>query len=182
MVGGVPLAAAEIAPAQKVITDLLQEAHTAVIEQLDERPFQLERSEHPDGRWLESQFLTQATRAGKQAVTSSADIVVTIVYNDVSTRYETVEQADSVRRVITVDISATIQRNGTLHVIPIEPMRSTVVCLRQNALAAESDQHSSTHAELPLPERTVWDDVLEPAIFVVAAVATVVLLFTVRSQ
>ena len=182
LAGGSPLSAAEVASTQRVITDMLRWAHGVVIERIDDRPFQLERIEHPDGRWLESQFLTQATRAGKQAVTSDAEVVVTLVYNDVSTRYELVEQADSIRRVITVDLSAQVQHDGRIKMTTIEPMQDTVVCSRQDALAAESQQHRATHGEMPDPDRTVWDDVLEPAIFVVAAVATVVLLFTVRSQ
>ena len=182
LAGGSPLSAAEVASSQRVITDLLKKAHASVIDEMDDRPFQLGRIEHPDGRWLESQFLTQATRAGKQAVTSDAEVVVTLVYNDVSTRYELVEQADSIRRVITVDVDARIELDGQLSVISIEPTQVVDVCLRQDALAAESQQHQATHGEMPDPDRTVWDDVLEPAIFVVAAVATVVLLFTVRSQ
>ena len=180
--GGLRYASAEVPSAQRVITTMLQQAHGSVVEQLDDRPLRLERVDHPDGPWLESQFLTQATRAGKSVVTSEAPVVLTLVYNDVSTRYESVEHTDSIRRVITVDLSAEVERDGQRTLITASPTQDTLVCLRQDALAAESRQHRSTHGEMPVPDRTVWDDVLEPAIFVVAAAATVVLLFTVRSQ
>ncbi len=182
VVGGFRTAAAEVPSTQRVITSMLQHAHGMVIDQMDDRPFRLERVDHPDGPWLESQFLTLATRAGKEAVTSDASVVLTLVYNDVSTRYELVEHTDSIRRVITVDVTAQVARDGRVSTISTDPMQDTIVCLRQDALAAESRQHHATHGEMPDPDRTVWDDVLEPAIFVVAAVATVVLLFTVRSQ
>jgi hypothetical protein len=180
--GGLRLAAAEVPSTQRVISSLLRSAHDTVVEQMDDRPFRLERVDHPDGPWLESQFLTQATRAGREAVTSDAPVVVTVVYNDVSTRYELVEHSDSVRRVITVDLSAQIEHDGQRMLVTPEPAQDTIVCLRQDALAAESQQHQATHGEMPDPDRTIWDDVLEPAIFVVAAAATIVLLFTVRSQ
>jgi len=181
-VGGVPLVAADVTPTQRVISTMLERAHAVVIDGIGDQPYRLEHVDHPDGPWLESLFLTQASRAGKQAVTSDADVVVSVVYNDVSTRYELVDQADSIRRVVTVDLSATIKRGERLEVYTIDPLTDTVVCIRQDAVAAESTQHAATHGEMPVAERTVWDDVLEPAIFVVAAVATVVLLFTVRSQ
>lgn len=165
-----------------VVQQGLAQQYGQIIERIPPGSVEVQVSAHPDAAWLEQEFLQQVVRNDRSIVTSGGRSVVRLVFADVSTRYESIEQTDSVRRVVTVDVGATIQQEGSTIVVPSRPLADTVVMLRQDASAAQSTQHTSTHAELPLPERTVWDDVLEPAIFVVAAVATVVLLFTVRSQ
>jgi len=165
-----------------VIQQGLDEQYRQIIDRIPEGSVEVQTSPHPDAVWLEQMFLQALVRSGRSIVTTGGSSVVRLVFADVSTRYETVEMSDSIRRIVTVDVGATVLQNDRASVIPLTPSTETIVVLRQDALAAQSTQHTSTHAEMPLPERTMWDDVLEPAIFVVAAVATVVLLFTVRSQ
>lgn len=165
-----------------VIQQGLHEQYRQILERIPDGSVEVLTSPHPDAVWLEQMFLQALTRDGRSIVTTGGATTVRLIFADVSTRYEVLEQSDSIRRIVTVDVGATVTQNGMASVLPLTPWVDSVIVLRQDALAAQDAQHTSTHAELPLPERTVWDDVLEPAIFVVAAVATVVLLFTVRSQ
>lgn len=139
-------------------------------------------ADHPDARWIEAEALRIVTSAGHSVVTTTAPTDVQLVIKDLSTRYEAYTETDSIDRVITVAIEAIITTNGTrtTSTPPIE--RDRVVCTRAEAKAAESTQHRATHAELPPAPSSMWDDIVEPVIFVTAAVATVVLLFTVRSK
>ena len=105
-----------------------------------------------------------------------------VVPSDVSTRYEAIEDSDSIRRIITVDVRANLIGERTMAPAAPGPYTDTVMCTREEAESAQSPQHFATRGEIPPAESSFWDDVLEPVVFVAAAVATVVLLFTVRSQ
>lgn len=143
---------------------------------------QITVEEHPDARWIESVILREAQGKGLDVRNTDADASLIVVPTNVSTIYELVPESDFVLRIVTVELSAIVSRGNTKHNIVSTPIRDSTTCFRQDAIAAESHQHRSTHGELPLPESSLWDDALEPVIFIGAAVATVVLLFTVRSQ
>ena len=167
---------------QTVIRAMFDEAFADIIASVPDSSVSVSVSDHPDSRWIEAEFLTALSASGKEILTSQAQVSISLYPVDVSTTYRVVESADSIQRVVTVSLAAVVIRHGRVEPLNVAPRADTTVCLRTDAVAAESAQHSATRGEMPLPERTVWDDVLEPAIFVVAAVATVVLLFTVRSQ
>jgi hypothetical protein len=137
-------------------------------------------SDHPDADWIRSIALTKAAQQSDPL--SMENVAVRIVIRDLSTRYEMMDDADSVRRIITCDMAAIIDENGVERSFVPPTEQDTVLCLRQEALARESRQHKATYGDMPDMPSSFWDDVLEPAIFVAAAVVTVVLLFTVRSQ
>jgi hypothetical protein len=168
--------------AQAVIRSMLDESFTTIIASVPNPSVAVTVADHPDRRWFEAEFFTALNASGKEIVTTQAPATIHLVPVDVSTQYRAVESADSIQRVITVSLSAVLEHDGRMQPLDVAPLADTIVCLRTDAVAAESSQHTATRGEMPLPERSVWDDVLEPAIFVVAAVATVVLLFTVRSQ
>jgi hypothetical protein len=144
-------------------------------------PIALEVVQHPDAAWIEIMALSEAA-SSERAVATSSETNVRIVIKDLSTRYRLIEGSDSVQREIVVAIEAIVSMGGERQMVVPTVQRSVLVCTRSDAKSAESMQHAATHGELPEAPSSVWDDVLEPVIFVTAAVATVVLLFTVRSK
>ncbi len=180
LVGGFRPQAQPVRPALDVIQRAVRELYRAVIERVPAMPAQVYTTNHPDQLWLSQELYATYQEVGRTAMTSADTL--TLVFSNVSMRYENVDAADSVRRIITVDVGARIVRNGSNEVLPMTPIVDTVVCSRSEARAAESLQHSCTSAQMPEPPTSFWDTVMEPMIFVAAAVATVVLLFTVRSQ
>lgn len=180
LVGGFRPQAQPVRPALDVIQRAVRELYRAVIERVPAMPAQVYTTNHPDQLWLSQELYATYQEVGRTAMTSTDTL--TLVFSNVSMRYENVDAADSVRRIITVDVGARIVRNGSNEVLPMTPIVDTVVCSRAEARAAESLQHSCTSSQMPEPPTSFWDTVMEPMIFVAAAVATVVLLFTVRSQ
>ncbi len=139
--------------------------------------------DHPDAPWVESILLGRPSSdtclARRAADAGTADVVITI--NDISTRYELAESADSVRRSVVVSLTARSQRTGR-SVVSASVGGPMETLTRERAAALESRQHAGTHAPMPDHPTTFWEDVLQPAVFIVAAATTIVLLFTVRSQ
>jgi hypothetical protein len=139
--------------------------------------------DHPDAAWVESILAGRAPQSDclvrRASEQPTADVVITI--NDISTRYELAESADSVRRRVVVSLSARSQRTGAA--IASTSMQGPLETLtRERAAALESRQHAGTHAPMPHHPTTFWEDILQPAVFIAAAATTIVLLFTVRSQ
>ena len=178
-----PLAAAEVPSSISVVTAFIDAAlDTALASLPAQSSINFVVSDHPDKDWIESLALSKLSDRGLTTLDANTAASIRLVIDDLSTRYQALGSADSVQRVITSNMTFVITVDGTRRVVSYRPQADTLACLRRDAIAAESDQHHSTRGEMPAEERTLWDEVLEPAIFVVAAVATVVLLFTVRSQ
>jgi hypothetical protein len=179
----VTTAAAEIPPALDVVSKMTETSVRAIVAAIPANSsLTLTVADHPDARWVEASVLRAFTDAGHTVLTSGSPTDVQIVIKDLSTRYSAREHSDSVDRVITVALEAIFTTNGTRRTVGPPLERERITCTRSEAKASESTQHRATQAELPPPHSSMWDDIVEPVIFVTAAVATVVLLFTVRSK
>lgn len=139
---------------------------------------------HPDSQWIHATAVQAVHDRGGVVIgeggKEAAELTITPV--DVSTSYANTESADTIVRTITTSIRGTLDtpKSGISSV----PCLSTVEekLTREQAERLQSDQHHATHSALPPRPTTIWQDILEPAIFIGAAVITAVLLFTVRSQ
>jgi hypothetical protein len=58
----------------------------------------------------------------------------------------------------------------------------TAMVAREDVVLLDSPQHNASHGVVPPRPTTMWEDVAQPVVFIAAAVVTIVLLFTVRSQ
>lgn len=142
---------------------------------------------HPDAEWIKAMIADRLHARGSivrfntQAIDlpSSRNVDVTIL--DVSTRYEVMSESDSIVRVVTVELQA-VKQGQILHAQKTYVPRTIHRTTRQLATASESKQHLGTQGSIPPPPYSMWEDILQPAVFVAAAVVTVVLLFTVRSK
>ena len=175
---------AQIAPTTDVIQRTMSERLALVFEAAGktQSTISLTVSDHPDAPWVESIALEQAIGSGLEVSTTTAPTDVQVVVKDLSTRYEAMGESDSVRRIITVDLEAIVSAASKKTVVGKGAVSDTLICTRRDAIAAESRQHRATYGEMPESASSVWDDILEPVIFIAAAAATVVLLFTVRSS
>jgi len=146
-------------------------------------PVALHVSGHSDADWIEGVLrssLTEQRIALDEASTSKKLMVVPV---DVAVRYDTHESADSVRRTIAVDVQISlVDTDGVQQMIPVARLQRTENLLRSSARALESRQRTCTWAEMPEAPTSFWDSILEPAVYVGAAVVATVLFFTVRSQ
>lgn len=143
---------------------------------------------HPDADWVRSIIASRITTRHSRAVRSvgSEDrkrnvpkYLVTIV--DLSTRYQNVEDGDSLLRVVTADLQLRVIDSDAAFQ-HAAPLRNETRCTREQAESLEDNQHNATHGSIPIKPHSFWDDVLQPVVFIAAAAITVVLLFTVRSQ
>ena len=135
--------------------------------------------EHPDAPWFESIIAQRSQELGIpfRAVRGNESAVGLVIAN-AATTLETSNHADSLVR--SVALVASVRHNGVVRQLPAQK-RQDVIPYEQG-LRAQSDQHASTKAELPARQPSLWDDVLQPIVFIGAAVVIIVLLFTVRSQ
>jgi hypothetical protein len=135
--------------------------------------------DHPDALWFESIIVERCEEQRVPLRIATADEeAFTVVIADASTLYQPHLHTDSVVRQVT--FSASLRRNSTVHLLP-KLVRQDVVAHDQ-ARTKQSEQHVSTAAVVPDKQPSLWDDVLQPIVFIGAAVVTIVLLFTVRSQ
>lgn len=163
------------------LNGLLDKSLKEIVHQTTVDTLSVHVGEHPDADYIRS--LTISELHGHTVVEgtmSRAELLITPL--DVSTRYEATEWADSLDRVITVSLKAVVTENGRSKALAVESRVDRERLHRTDALRLQSTQRSSSQAPFPARSTTLWEDILQPAIFVAAAVTTVVLLFTVRSQ
>lgn len=181
--------AQHVASTTQIVEKLLKGALGEVFSSKEIKwPVSIQVAPHPDAPWIEAIAQTVASEQGVQLVEKNAVVergaerLVSIVAADVSTKYLASPSADSVLRVITVHLHASVVGGDEVFIVATQPRTDSALCRRDDALAAQSSQHNSTHASLPNAPSSFWDDAAQPLIFVAAAVTTVVLLFTVRSK
>ena len=168
---------------------MLQKSITEVIRQVPADSISVRVAPHPDADFIRVMaidalgartVITGTSTTVLVGTSTDADLFITPV--DVSTRYEATDAADSLDRVLSVTLKAVLTENGNTKALHTESLTERERMHRTDALRLQSMQRSSTYAQIPPMTTTFWDDVLQPAIFVAAAVTTVLLLFTVRSQ
>jgi hypothetical protein len=137
---------------------------------------------HPDSLWLQAiiqqHLLAKHQYAVPQSGNETREKTTVIVPTECGVEFCQLETPDSVQRKTT--IRAVLSRQGVnpmaVHYTTTDTIAVAMVPVVQNF------GYVSTVGVLPPAESSVWDDLLTPMLFVGAAVATVVLLFTVRSQ
>lgn len=137
---------------------------------------------HPDHSWLETKALQAfEKRSDVELVSGSANRSLEIVVSDLSTRYSNLGSNDSVERVITVALEGLYKEKKPRRIQP----RTAVIrtsCLRSEAMLHQNSTLTSTQAMMPETDKSVFEEIIEPVIFVAAAVLTVVLAFSIRSK
>lgn len=143
-------------------------------------PIAVRTSSHPDAAWIQSIVLRRLAERGVMASVSETPSgqMLEVVIEDVATRYEATPSRDTVERAVTVKLSSACA--GRTVMLPSLTHKSTVA--RQSVDVYQSRQHMASHGLVPRAQSSVWDDILEPLIYVAAAAVTVVLFFTVRTQ
>ncbi len=168
---------------------LLMKSLADVVQQVSADSISVRVAAHPDAEFIRVmaiEALGARTALARTSTTvlvgtsTNADLFITPV--DISTRYEATDVADSLDRVISVTLKAVLTENGHTKALQTQSVTERERLHRNDALRLQSMQRSSTYGQIPPMTTTIWDDILQPAIFVAAAVTTVVLLFTVRSQ
>lgn len=143
-------------------------------------PIPLFVHEHPDASWIRSIVARRMEERGVPIVMAEtspqADIEVTVM--DVSTRYALTAHRDSLERQVVVKLGSSYRRKA----VALDTRSDSRTISRPDARAKQSTQHVGAHAELPEAPSSIWEDALEPLIYIAAAVVTVVLFFTVRTQ
>lgn len=174
--------ARELAPADQILDSLLAEVCAEIANQIPAiDTLFIDVTIHPDAEYVESVLLETLSKRATVFSRTNSNNVLNITINDMSTRYRLME-SDSVQRVITVSLKGSLELNGVVKPLIITDLLRIDVGNRREAEQADSQQHAASHGHIPDAERTFWDDILEPAIFVAAAATTVILLFTVRSK
>lgn len=160
---------------------LLEKLLTDIARQVSADSISVRVAVHPDADFIRVLAINAlGTRMIMAEKNDNADLFITPV--DISTRYEETDDADSLDRVITMTLKAVLTENGIATALQTQNIAERERLHRKDALRLQSEQRASTHGHIPPMTTTIWDDILQPAIFVAAAVTTVVLLFTVRSQ
>lgn len=135
--------------------------------------------DHPDALWFESIIMQRCDEQRvPMRIATANDQAVTLVISDASTSYQPHTHPDSLVREVVLD--ASMRRNNNVYKLQKQTRQDVVA--HEQAAAKQSDQHASTNAVVPEKQPSLWDDVLQPIVFIGAAVVTLVLLFTVRSQ
>lgn len=163
------------------MNSLLQTSLREIVRQVQADSISVHVATHPDADFIRVMAINaMGARVVVARPLANSELFITPV--DVSTRYETTDATDSLDRVISVSLTAILTENGKAKALQTQPLKERQRLHRNDALRLQSMQRASTNAQIPPMPTTFWDDVLQPAIFVAAAVTTVVLLFTVRSQ
>lgn len=137
---------------------------------------------HPDRAWLETQALRAIEQRSDIAVVrTDTTCLLELVVMDMSTKYHKTQSVDTVERVVTVAIEGLYKCDRQRRIVP-KPAIMHDRCSRSEAERNQSLQLTATSAPLPELEQSTYEAIIEPVIFVAAAIVTIVLAFTVRSK
>ena len=174
--------AQDVEPTQRVVERLLVQAGDSICARAGDSNVRFFVSQHPDAPWIATLLRDPANsrRCLSQIVDTAAFAQVTIVCRDVQTRYSNAQHQDTVVRSVVVDIAAIQRESGSqFHAVRLV---DTMHVARTDVPMLDSQQHMATHGVVPARPTTLWEDIAQPVVFIGAAVITIVLLFTVRSQ
>jgi hypothetical protein len=174
--------AQDVEPTQRVLERLLVRAGEEICSRAGDSNVRFTVSQHPDAPWIATMLRDPANSRGclSQIVDSTASAQLVIVCRDVQTTYANAQHQDTVVRSVVVDVAAIQRENGSqFHAVRLV---DTTHVARTEVPMLDSQQHMATHGVVPARPTTLWEDIAQPVVFIAAAVVTVVLLFTVRSQ
>jgi hypothetical protein len=175
------LRAQSVEPTQRVVERLLMQAGDSICARAGDSSVRFAVTNHPDAAWIATSLRDPgaARTCLSQIVDSSSLAQVTVVCRDVQTSYVNAHHQDTVLRSVVVDLAA-IDRASS-HTYTVRLLDSAYVARTEVALL-DARQHMATHGVVPARPTTLWEDIAQPVVFIGAAVITIVLLFTVRSQ
>jgi hypothetical protein len=174
--------AQDVEPTQRVLERLLVRAGEEICSRAGDSNVRFTVSQHPDAPWIATMLRDPANSRGclSQIVDSTASAQLVIVCRDVQTTYANAQHQDTVVRSVVVDVAAIQRENGSqFHAVRLV---DTTHVARTEVPMLDSQQHMATHGVVPARPTTLWEDIAQPVVFIAAAVVTVVLLFTGRSQ
>lgn len=181
-VGATAACAQDVEPTQSVVERLLVRAGEEICARAGDSSVRFTVLQHPDAPWIATMLRdpANARRCLSQIVDSSASAQLVVVCRDVQTTYSNAQHQDTVVRSVVVDVAA-IQRGigSQIHTVRLV---DTAHVARTDVPMLDSRQHMASHGVVPARPTTLWEDIAQPVVFIGAAVVTVVLLFTVRSQ
>lgn len=175
------LRAQSVEPTQRVVERLLMQAGDSICARAGDASVRFAVTNHPDASWIATGLRDPAAarQCLSQIVDSSSLAQVTVVCRDVQTSYVNAHHQDTVLRSVVVDLAAIDRARAQTHTVRL--IDSAYVARTEVALL-DSRQHMATHGVVPPRPTTLWEDIAQPVVFIGAAVITIVLLFTVRSQ
>lgn len=107
---------------------------------------------------------------------------IRIVIDEMKTTFQKTEKKDSILRIITLKYTFFVEEDGIVKK-PIEFKENYKDIINPSNLSGiNSDLHDFARGELPQEKPTVFEEIFEPLIVVTAAVVTLILLFTIRSN
>ena len=182
MMGSMCLRAQNVESTQRVVERLLVQAGDDICAQAGVSAVTYSISAHPDAAWIASMLRDPASQRTclSRVVDSSASADVVVVCRDIQTTYANAHHQDTVQRRVVVSVDA-IDRVHASRVVEVR-LVDTALVAREDIALLDSRQHMSTHGTVPSRPTTLWEDITQPIVFIGAAVVTIVLLFTVRSQ
>ena len=182
MMGSMCLRAQNVESTQRVVERLLVQAGDDICAQAGVSAVTYSISAHPDAAWIASMLRDPASPRTclSRVVDSSASADVVVVCRDIQTTYANAHHQDTVQRRVVVSVDA-IDRVHASRVVEVR-LVDTALVAREDIALLDSRQHMSTHGTVPSRPTTLWEDITQPIVFIGAAVVTIVLLFTVRSQ
>jgi hypothetical protein len=147
---------------------------------------------HP-AAWLLEQYLLpdlaptwamlRRLRAADTAQTRKHGLL-SLRVTDCAVRYFPCDHSDDslTREAHIIVVASMEEASGLVMPIPTTALDYRDTVARRSITGLESKQYEFANSSVPEPQKTFWKTVVEPAIVVAAAVITVVLLFTVRTQ
>jgi hypothetical protein len=141
-------------------------------------------TQHPASWLIEQHLLNKGKDAGKRFFTHHKEkqSLLTVNIKKMIVEYDLHQNNDSLFRNITLIISQTLEKpNGILL-----GLREINICWkdeigRDDIQYAESSPYPFARGTVPEPERTFFEKIAEPVIFISTAIITIALLFSVRS-
>ena len=142
---------------------------------------------HPASYLIEQYFLSCANDKGLTFFlpdSNSNRAKITLWISSIDVKYERISSdSDSLTRIISVSLSGKMQtKEGTIKAIEILERTYNDLITDDDIVYIQNSSYNFTKGQIPPQQSTFFDSIVEPLVVVTAAIITIVLLFTVRSN
>jgi len=170
-----------------ILDSLSKKAAIEIIHRLEQNHADsliIEFAQH-NGTWIIEQHLLKAGKiSGKLFFTHHQNklSLLTVNIKEMNVGYSLHKNDDSLSRKINLVIANTLEKqNGILYGLPEINLVWKDDISRDDLLFVENSPYPFTKGKIPEPERTFFEKIAEPVIFISTAIVTIALLFSVRS-
>jgi hypothetical protein len=165
-----------------IIDSLVSEFATRIIQVLNKKNIdKINISTKSNFEYFNDNFINNLIDGNIQ-IDSESPIKLKLVMKDISVEYFELKSEDFQRRISLDFVVFLEEKDGSINILNKEEFTYSDTITSNDLELIENSNYPFTKGKFPTKNKSIFDEIIEPVIIVSAAIISVVLFFTVRSN